>query len=411
MSHAITCQVCSTQVPDYLGDHLLEVHSLTADKYLSRFPEAPTVSQRLLDLIGKESSPRRKTAPTVEQLYRVFDDDLKFAINPDVPASACLPLPPNFRWPTVGHAKADFSHVAVALACRRHTYLWGGCGTGKDAIFHGVSALCRWPAEAYSIQPKSNIRPWFYTRRVGLKDQDFVVGPLFRQLTEGYRVLDADGKLVRTIPYMILLSDLDRATRDQLEMLRMILDSTKGRVAGPDGQMHDVLPGTLIVATGNTSGSGDPRGRMVSAQVMDASMLDRLMRVFRIRPMDWADEVIIVKANHPYLAARCPQVFDVMGKVTEGLRKAIHEDELYADFSMRGLEKVLGHAEDQLQVRPNNKVPKTLIKRSIRAWLDGLDEVNRDCAKEIIEPLVKGGIRDEGDTSHIDPVGKVDTRW
>lgn len=401
---------CGHDSLDYLVNHLLEVHGQSVDEYLQQFPGAETVSQRLVDRHATEygGNKRRSLPPASTDLTITFAG-IKFPVNPDVPAKACLPLPEHYQEPRHGARGKDGQHAAVALRKNRNILIWGVPGSGKDADLSALSALTRTPGLYLQIRPGTDVQAWLYQR--GFNDEGTFNEPgrLFLALTQGYKTSTG-----RRVPYLIVLSDIDRADRSQLEYLRLILDSIKGRVDGPDpvtGQIdtHEILPGTQICATANTSGGGDARGRMVSAQIMDGSILDRFERAFQYRWMDWRDEEPIVRAKHPILVERCPAIFGVMGRVTESLRKAIADEELYAEFSHRGLCSILGHAEDIIDCAgPNRKVPTGIIKKAARAWLDKLpDDEARQVAKALMDPHLKGGMIDEGDTSHIATGGQT----
>jgi hypothetical protein len=167
-----------------------------------------------------------------------------------------------------------------------------------------------------------------------------------------------------------------------------------------------------VVATANSPGAGDNRGRCVSANPIDASILDRFERKIQFHWLDWRDEEPIVKAKFPTLLARVPKVFAQMAKVTDALRSAINKEELYAEFSHRGLCSILGHAEDILRCSGDKKrVPKNLMKMAARMWLDGLpDEDTRQVAKNLMDPHLEGGVLEEGNTGHIQS-GPVASGW
>ena len=218
---------------------------------------------------------------------------------------------------------------------------------------------------------------------------------MLKALRDGYTTSTG-----RTIPYIILITDFDRATKAQAEAMRLVMDSIAGRVKGPGGVTYNVMPGTLIIVTANTAGGGDSRGRMVSANVIDGSIMDRFDRKFEFHWMDWRDEEPIVREKFPLLVERAPGVFPMVGKATAALRQAIHNDDLYAEFSHRAVCSWLGHAQDI--VRVTGKVPNNLLKRAARAFLDGMpDPETREQAKTLIDPHLKGGALDHGDTSHI----------
>jgi MoxR-like ATPase len=371
----------------------MEVHSITTDAYLTQFPGAETVSQRLLDRFNSKKAPRRENPPKVDSLAVEFAG-VKFPVNLGVPEESCLPMPSNYRIPQYGKLGEDILHAVVGLKQKRSLYVWGLPGSGKDALFHAWSAMTRTPAIIKQVKPGTDIESWFFSRSFNEKGTFWEEGEVLKALRDGYKT--EDGKIV---PYMLLVSDFDRADKEQAEHLRLITDSIRGRVDGPAGKVYRVLPGSLIAATANTAGSGDERGRMISANPLDASLLDRFDRKFQFRWMDWQDEGVIVKAKFPALFARFPEIFDKIGLVTASLRESILNDELHAEFSHRALCSILGHASDILECQ-NPKNPIKLMKEASRAWLDGLpDEENRDAAKKIMDPHFK--TLDEGNTSHI----------
>ena len=401
----IKCKECGHNERDWIADHLAEAHSLSVDAYLTAHPGAVTVSQRLIDRWETERPRAKRTGPPALDTLSIEFSKVNFPVNYNVPESVCLPMPPEYRIPSHGALGKDVQHAVVSLACKRSLYIWGLPGSGKDALFHAWSAMTRTPAIIFQVQPGVDIQGWFFSRAFNEKGTFDEEGELLKAARDGY--VCEDGTVV---PYMLLISDFDRADRAQAEYLRLITDSIQGRIKGPKGVTYPVLPGTIICATANTAGSGDSRGRMTSANVIDASILDRFQRTFQFRWMDWRDEEPIVRAKFPLLVERAEGVFKTMGQVTKTLRKAIAEEELYAEFSHRGLCTVLGHAEDLIFC--SGKVPTDLMKKAIRAWRDGLpDEESRQTAKNLIDPFLKGGAIDEGDTSHIDKDGNLADGW
>jgi hypothetical protein len=403
---ALKCKICGHVEADWLPDHLAEAHGLTVDAYLAKHPGAPTASQRLLDRWEKGRPKHRRTLPPQPADLAVDFAGVSFPVHTSVPPEACLPLPPEYRIPRHGGLGKDVQHAVVSLARKRSLYIWGLPGSGKDALFHAWSAQTRTPAVIFQVQPGVDIQGWFFSRAFDDKGTSWEEGELLKALRDGYVTPDGE-----RVPYLVLISDFDRADRAQAEYLRLVTDSIQGRVKGPRGVTYPVLPGTIVAATANTAGAGDSRGRMVSANVIDASILDRFNRTFQFRWLDWKDEEPIVRAKFPMLVEKCPEVFPTMGRVTATLRKAIAAEELYAEFSHRALCTVLGHAEDLIFCSGGKKVPSRLLKKAARAWLDGLpDEETRQAARNLIDPHLKGGAIDEGDTSHIGD-GSLAENW
>lgn len=391
----IQCKKCGFVARDYLGNHLLEAHQLSAQEYLTQYPDAPTASKRLLERFKKQHGNPRRSAPPDPSSLTIEFARIEFNVNADVPPEACLPMPDHYRVPQTGALAKDIEHAVVALRQGRSLYIWGMPGSGKDALLHAWSYYTRTPTLLRQVTPGSDIESWFFSRAFNEKGTYWEEGEVLVALRDGY--LTPTGKRV---PYLFVVTDFDRATREQAEHLRLITDSIQGRVNGPMGKIERLFPGTRIAVTANTSGAGDDRGRMISANPIDASILDRFERTFQFPWMDWEDEEIICRNKFPVLAQRSPEVFKKLGRATVALRKAIVDGELYAEFSHRAVCKILGHAQDILDCYSGKKVTPDLLKRASRAWLDSLpDDECREAARKMMDPHFK--MLNEGDTSHI----------
>jgi len=395
----VVCQICGYQA-HWLGDHLVDNHEMSIETYQKAYPEGAVASPLLLQTAHQESKGLVRRHPPKETDLTTIFCGVVVPVNPDVPEVDCLPLPRAFKVPSHGNLKTDIWHAVVALSMGRSLYIHGLPGCGKDALFHGWSFHTRTPADIYNIDPDADLRPWFFSHEITKEGTVWAEGKLLKQLRDGY-ISPTSG---RRIPYLILITDFDRANKAQIETLRLVLDSIKGRIKGPDGTTYTVLPGTKIVVTANTAGGGDARGRCISANVIDASIMDRFgdmgARAFEFHPMSWDDEGAIVREKFPLLLERCPSVFEQVGKATEAIRVAIMDEKLYAEFTHRSVCAWLGHAEDI--VRVTNVVPAKLLRLSVRAVLDKFgDAQTRLEATGIMDPFISGGLMETGDTSHI----------
>lgn len=398
----IRCQVCGFEALDYLGDHILEAHGLTTAAYLAQHPGAETLSKRMQNAFDALPSPRREHPPALSTLTVDFAG-VTFPVYANVPAEACLPRPPHYVTPKHGELGEDIQHLAVVLADQPAPaiFVHGEAGCGKDAAFHEWSGKTRRPGLMFQMIPGTDIQSWFFTREFDEHGTRWEEGPMLKALRDGYRC--ADGTVV---PYLILITDFDRADRSQAEYLRLIMDSIRGRVVGPNGTVHKVIEGTLIAATANSAGAGDTRGRYISANPLDASILDRFEVGLHFHQLDWNDEAPIVQAKFPLLAEKTPGIFPVMGRITTALRKAISNEELYAEFSHRALCAILRHATRLVRQRGN--VPKDLLKQSVRVWLDKLpDDDVRQTATNIMDPHIKGGTLNAGDVPQANTKGPL----
>ena len=374
--------MCGDSVKDFLGSHLGQ-HNVTIAGYLEKFPGAPTVSDRLKAKHTALPVPRRTLPPDPNTLQRTFAN-ITFLVNSDVPEDACLPMPENYIVPSHGDLGEEIQHVAIGLKHHRSIYIWGMPGSGKDATIHAWSWLTRTPAMIRQVKPGTDIESWFFSRGFNEHGTVWEEGEVLKALRDGY--LTSTG---RRIPYLVLITDFDRANRDQAEHLRLITDSIQGRVDGPAGKIYKVLKGTRIIATANTAGGGDERGRMISSNPLDASLLDRFERKIQFHWMLWEDEGPIVLAKFPKLFKTYPKLEKKFEQITMALREQVLNGELHGEFSHRALCNILSHAEDIL-AESSVRLPEAVIGVAARVWLDGLpDEDNRLIAKRTMDAHFK----------------------
>lgn len=377
---------------------------MTIKDYNDFYPGAPICSPVLAAKV-----PEKKKVRTPQKVAaKVAFAGVNFAVNFGVPASACLPMPAYYAVPQYGKLATDVQDVAVALNKLRSIWVWGAPGTGKDAVFSALCAMTRRPSLLFTIVQGADVTSWKYTRAFNASGTSWEEGELLKALRDGY--LTKDGE---RIPYLIVFSDFDRATRQQAEELRQILDSIQGRISGPTGEIWPVLPGTVIVATANSSGAGDTTGRCISANPIDASILDRFERKIRFHSMDSADEEPVLRAKFPLLAAKLPDSISSMMKATTAVRQAVATEEVYCEWSHRTLCAWAGAAEDILDtLAPKKPVTGIILRRAARVVLDGLPDMDtRDAVKRILDPHVQGGVVNEGSTNHIKDGGLVDKDW
>lgn len=374
----IECAVCNTKVSN-LADHIREAHNMSLAEYAEKHPKAPLGEHEASFDKGV-----KRSLPPEEPVVKLWG--LPFKVNTKVPASACLPMPSKYRCPSTGDQGKVATNLAVSLYHGRSSYLWGLPGSGKDALFHYFSQATRRPGLFKQMVPGTDIESWFFTRSFDSQGTSWDEGEVLKALRDGYVCEDGT-----RVPYMVLISDIDRADRSQAEYFRLILDSIDGRVNGPQGKVYDVLPGTLIVATANTSGGGDARGRMISANPIDGSILDRFDRVYEFPYLEWTEEMSILKEKFPLMAnvdssTKTRWFWDPLGRVVETLRKAVTDQMLHGEFTHRSLCTVLGHGEDLLahfQVRK----PVSFVDQVFSVWSNRLpDDDARKFVRSVLDP-------------------------
>jgi len=382
----LSCLECGFQSHTLL-DHIVEVHGMAVAEYAAKHPDAPTVSQTLQDRLDVDLKGRRRTpAPPITELT-VDMCGITHRVDHAIRPEQCLVYPPGYAWPTKGSAKKRVQRAVLALKRGRPVFIHGDPGVGKDACVHAWAAQTRKPSFIYTFSPGTDVKRWFYSREIGSEGTSWSMGVLFRTLVEG--VAGSDG-VAR--PALVLFSDIDRATPDQLEEFRLVLDTMSKRIVGPTGQVHNIMEGTQFAFTANSCGFGDERGRM-SSQQMDASILDRMGRFIEFTHLHWDDESAILRSKFPSLVAAAPQVFDELGNATKALRAAIGgkgDVTLYADLTHRGLCEILAECEDLVWMK-DGEAPANLLKSGFKAWLDRLDTDNKLNAKRLIDASISGG--------------------
>ena len=379
------CQICGYAESHWLGDHLRDVHSMDVDSYLDHYPESGTASQEL-ELAHRSTFSKERQRASVKGITTTFAH-IDFIVNTDVPKEVCLAMPDHYRIPTKGLLARDVQDMAIALKMGRSTWVHGPPGTGKDAAFQAWCAMTRQPSLLFAVVQGADIQAWKYTRSFDQDGTHWEEGLLLRALRDGY--ITRGG---RVVPYLIVLSDFDRATRQQAEELRLILDSIQGRISGPTGEVYPVLPGTIVVATANSSGGGDHTGRCISSQPIDASILDRFARKIQFHTMDPEDEEFLLRSKFPLLCKMAPSVIPPMVRATTAVREAIEANALYAEWSHRSICNWAGAAEDILSVM-GRQLKRDLLVRSLRVVLDGLPNPEvRDAVSRLVDPHIDGGV-------------------
>jgi len=391
----IKCEVDGAEV-HYLPSYLTEKFGMSVEEYREKYPDAPLESAELKRKFAESVKNVSRKQPLPREELFVDICNYRMPVNWDVPAEACLPLPAAYRVPEHGALAQDVQRAARYFVAGRSFWAWGPPGSGKDAFPSAVCALTRTPSAIFSINSDVDVLAWLYDKTFEDQKTKWVYGSLFNALVQGYKS-PLSG---RRVPMAIILSDFDRAGPAQAEALRLITDSIQGRVLGPLGDTHEVLPGTRFIITGNTMGGGDGTGKYVSANVIDSSLVDRINRKVRFHLIDWRDEEPIIREKFPLFVEKCGHLLPKIGDAVAVLRKAVEEETLYGEFSHRGLCSWISDCEDI--IRYSTRIPKNLLKQGFMSYADGLiDDENMTLALTLVDPHLKGGALDQGDTSHV----------
>ena len=405
MSNLPVCAICGFSAHS-LVNHIQEAHNMSLEAYATAHPNAPLVSQEALDKINARR--KRRSAPVAPQDLRALFHDFDMDINLDVEVGVCGAngvRPAHYKLPSYGKAKQIIFDICLDIESGASQLIYGPAGTGKDAFWLNYSWVTRTPCMSIQINPDVDISKVLFSHEIDAqKGTHYKMGALAKALTEGY----VSPKTGRRVPYLIVLTDIDRCDPAQGEHLRLMLDSVSKRIQHPEGHTIPVLDGTRIVATANSIGNGS--ARYSSAQVMDASILSRFDSKWEFTTLDWRDESNIVKAKFPLLARLCGGMkydggdfFDNIGNVVGAIRKAVKDGSIEMEFGHRELCGWMKHMQSRVVFyhKRGRKIPTTLVKDSFRQVRNAVDEGMHAQLDMLVDTFIRGGVIDQGNTSHI----------
>jgi MoxR-like ATPase len=304
-----------------------------------------------------------------------------FPINLDVSPDDCETIS-GFTSPSKGAFRRKFVFLMACLMNSiKPIWVWGPPGIGKDYNLRAWSALTRTPCQTYQIRSDVDVQnEWMYERAFNSDGTYIKYNALWRDLTEGRH-----GK-----PMTIIFSDFDRATRDQIAVLRSVLDSDSPFLTGPNGDHVKIFPGTRILVTANSGGMGDERGLCTDAMTIDSSIMDRFTFPVRFPQLEWVDEERMIAAKYPEFATT-PGWIEALKGMTEAIRAAVKNGDLYMEFSHRGVQGLCEFSMMARSVYPNDS--SKALRFAVREWIEGTtpDEDTQLAVKRLCDPHLQGG--------------------
>lgn len=365
--NTVKCPICNACVSDP-REHITNTHS-----ELVPYPDVQYNEQRMAT----------KITPVMKGLANI--SGIPVDVNTDVPEEACIPLPKHYRVPVHIPLSKDVYDAVLCLKNKRSLYISGHQGTGKDAIAQAYSWLTRTPGKVFQIDPEENIKEWFYTQEFDREKTYWREGDFLKAVRDGYKTPSG-----RVVPYLVVISDFDRATPYQAESLRLTLDAAMRKVKGPNGVFYDVLAGTTFIITANTTGGGDSAGKYTSSNIIDMSMMDRMERGIRFSRMANPDLNYILVNTFPELYLKDPKIFTTVTQVATAICNASDSGNLFYELSMRGLYAWLGATQDQIRATPEDKDYLGILKSCLRFIKDKTPNVETAIAIDTLaDPFFK----------------------
>lgn len=373
---------------------------MTPRSYQKKYPGSPWESEAIAHTFAERTANLVRTPVKSGFMWDTIHG-VPFRVHLDIPEAVVAPCPSHYHFPTTGAAARVASRVVRYVAEGRSVWLHGPPGTGKDALFHYISNRARIPFLYFQIRPDADIQDWFFSLGFENGSTTWIEGALLKALRDGY--VDAEGA---RHPYMILISDVDRADASQVEVLRSLLESDVRRVPLPGGKYAPVLPGTRIVATANTMGGGDETGRLVSTRPVDSSIINRFEAKARMPWLAWEDERAVIVKKFPLLAKLMSLSLETVFKdVVTAIRTACENGDLFGEMSLRDISYILTEFESLIR----QEVAARPVGESVT--LPNLQEILFEAFDVFVEGLAFESDR-RGARSHLEPFKNMEqVKW
>ncbi len=301
-----------------------------------------------------------------------------------------------------------------------HMIVSGPAGTGKDILIEAFCNAYNIPLARFAFKQGTNPVDWVY--RTALKgdgkggtETKEVEGDLLRacrgatckrdftgatphQLNKaitdmeksGYSVVNEAGMLKITVPCVILFSDYDRASPDQLEILRQALEMNKEKLTNPiSGEMFDILPNTRFYFTANSGADGSEGGSNIT-QIKDSSLITRTIGIKAPSPTP-KFERMVVQAEFPMFDQ---DQIKLLVDCNRALRKVAEEQDMGLEITLRQA-KQWGHACLTVMEDLGIKDFKKALKRAFVVIKGHLNlKHNEDAFEGAIDPYLRSDVVD-----------------
>lgn len=309
-----------------------------------------------------------------------------------------------------------------------HLIVSGPAGTGKDILIEAFCHAFNLPLARFAFKQGTNPVDWIIRttlkgdgkggtetvevdgdllkacRGVTIK-RDFTgasetqVSLTIKSMEEvGYKVVNNGGMLTITVPSVILFSDYDRATPDQVEILRQALEQGKEKLTNPiTGEMFDILPNTRFYFTANSGADGSEGGGNIT-QMKDSSMLSRCIGIYAPPPTP-KFERMVVQAEFPQFTT--DQV-KLLVDCNRAIRKVAEEQDMGLEITLRQALQ-WGHACLTVIEDLGIKDFKKALKRSFKVIKGHLNvKHNQNAFEGAIDPYLRSDVVDAQSQPSVD---------
>lgn len=317
----IKCLECSKEFHQ-LSVHLGSVHKMTTAQYNAKYPGAPTVSAMTAAKVSASQRAASAAKPTMETAEPFVAAVLAIAEPPhkeakeakgrvvretltigsaDVPVfdglsardAACVPD----HDPHYAVDEAVLSSIALGIELFENVLITGPTGVGKTSGIQELAAILNWPVTRINLTGDTRVGDIIGDIKV---DIDQHTGQAYTRWEDGPLIT------AMRLGHITIIDEMDSANPAVLFVLQRVTERHHDPVAAvkagrpharlllPDGSVVGAHPHFRLLATANTTGSGDMTGDYAATNVLNQAFLDRWGIKLRIGYPNEADWISIL---------------------------------------------------------------------------------------------------------------------
>lgn len=209
-----------------------------------------------------------------------------------------------------------------ALVSGDNFWLVGHTGSGKTTLVEQIASRLGWPVVRIAFD--SNVDRSELVGRMNLRT-DGQGGTMSEWLSGVLEHGTRNG-------YIILTDELDASHPNSVYTLQPLLEGKPLTLLEDGGRVIPRHPMARIVATGNTSGNGDPSGLYPACRILSAATLDRFVTFVKVPYMTLDEEVKLIKSQAPTLDAK---LVKTLAKFAVEMRNAFTSGQTAVSYSPR----------------------------------------------------------------------------
>ena len=219
--------------------------------------------------------------------------------------------------------KSSWSEVVDCAMDGDNVLMIGPPGVGKTSCPNQTAARMNWPVVEVGFHNDLQLPDVVGSSEAADGKTFWVDGPLCKAL----RIAIDHPE----VPVMLILDEIDHAPAEFDSVMHSVTNRTPMTVVANKGEVLDIGPNLIIVATMNTAGFGDDSGLHPNAKIKDCAFLSRFQTAFHV---DWPapdKERRFLKTSTGCSA----EVAQMIVAVAKDCRDAVENGELQYPVTMR----------------------------------------------------------------------------